>query len=48
MKGLSHYFSKYKKVIILMATWMVATLLVNPMGDIPLNDDWQSAIAVLQ
>ena len=48
MKGLSHYISKYREIIILIATWMIAILLVNPMGDFPLNDDWQYAFPVQQ
>ena len=48
MKVLSHYVSKYKEVIILIGTWMIAILLVNPIGNFPLNDDRQYAFPVQQ
>ncbi|QGZ53960.1 hypothetical protein [Paraburkholderia acidiphila] len=36
----------YAAILIPLAIWLVAVLLVNPTGDIPLNDDWSYSIPV--
>ncbi len=37
-----------KYPLLLTATWLLLVLLVNPMGNFPLNDDWQYAYPVKQ
>ncbi len=39
---------KTKEIIILTLVWGVAICLVNPIGDFPLNDDWQYAYPVMK
>jgi len=41
-----HYISKYSSQIALLFVWLIVILLVNPMGDFPLNDDWSYAKSV--
>lgn len=36
----------YAAILIPLAIWLVAVLLVNPVGNIPLNDDWSYSIPV--
>ncbi|MEM5330010.1 hypothetical protein VSR34_25915 [Paraburkholderia sp. JHI2823] len=36
----------YAAILIPLAIWLVAVILVNPVGNIPLNDDWSYSIPV--
>jgi hypothetical protein len=36
----------YAAILIPLAIWLVAVILVNPVGDMPLNDDWSYSIPV--
>ena len=39
---------KIKEIIILILVWGIGICLVNPIGDFPLNDDWQYAYPVMK
>ena len=38
--------NEWKYPLILMFLWFILTIIVNPIGDFPLNDDWQYAYPV--
>lgn len=40
MKNLSGLFGSYTALLSVLGIFTVAVLLVNPVGEFPLNDDW--------
>ncbi|MFA9392321.1 MAG: ArnT family glycosyltransferase [Prolixibacteraceae bacterium] len=39
-KSLSFYITNYKSELVLSLVWIIACIIINPIGEFPLNDDW--------
>lgn len=46
-KSISKFYkSKFINILLIIITWMMMAILVNPIGDFPLNDDWAYGYSV--